>query len=33
MADRIIANAPPAGGKATGEGSVLGGLGRLLDGD
>ena len=33
MADRILANAPGAGGKATGEGSVLGGLGRILDGD
>ena len=33
LADRILANAPSAGGKATGEGSVLGGLGRLLDGD
>src|SRR4030095_3064364 len=33
MADRIFAHAPSAGGSATGEGSVLGGLGRLLDGD
>jgi len=33
MADRILANAPSAGGDAKGEGSVLGGLGRLLDGD
>ena len=33
MADRILAAAPRAGGKAKGEGSVLGGLGRLLDGD
>jgi uncharacterized protein (TIGR00266 family) len=33
MADRILANAPSAGGSATGEGSVLGGLGRLLDGN
>ena len=33
MADRIYAAAPKAGGKARGEGSVLGGLGRLLDGD
>jgi uncharacterized protein (TIGR00266 family) len=33
MADRIIAHAPSAGGTATGEGSVLGGLGRLLDGN
>jgi len=33
MADRILAHAPRAGGSAKGEGSVLGGLGRLLDGD
>ena len=33
MADRIIAHAPTAGGKDKGEGSVLGGVGRLLDGD
>ena len=33
MADRILANAPAHGGGATGEGSVLGGIGRLLDGD
>lgn len=33
MADRIIAHAPRAGGRSKGEGSVLGGLGRLLDGD
>jgi len=33
MADRILANAPSSGGKSTGEGSVLGGLGRLIDGD
>ena len=33
MADRILSHAPSAGGKSTGEGSVLGGLGRLLDGD
>ncbi len=33
FADRVIANAPKAGGSQTGEGSVLGGLGRLLDGD
>lgn len=33
LADRIYAAAPKAGGKAQGEGSVLGGLGRLLDGD
>lgn len=33
LADRIIAAAPSAGGKRTGEGSVLGSLGGLLDGD
>jgi len=33
LADRIIANAPSVGGARTGEGSVLGGLGGLLDGD
>lgn len=33
LADRIIAAAPMAGGTRTGEGSVLGGLGDLLDGD
>ncbi len=33
MADRILANAPSAGGSDKGEGSVLGGLGRMLDGD
>ena len=33
LADRIIQHAPSAGGKSTGEGSVLGGIGRMLDGD
>ena len=33
LADRIIAAAPRAGGAARGEGSLLGGLGGLLDGD
>lgn len=33
LADRIIASAPSAGGKRKGEGSILGGLGDLLDGD
>ena len=33
MADRILAHAPSAGGKSVGEGSVLGGLGRLIDGN
>ena len=33
MADRIIAHAPSSGGSAKGEGSVLGGIGRMLDGN
>jgi hypothetical protein len=33
LADRIVATAPRQGGKSRGEGSVLGGLGRILDGD
>jgi uncharacterized protein (TIGR00266 family) len=33
LAGRIYAAAPQGGGKDRGEGSVLGGLGRLLDGD
>ena len=33
MADRIYAAAPQTGRGGRGEGSVLGGLGRLLDGD
>ena len=34
MADRILQNAPKHGGsKSKGEGSVLGGLGRIIDGD
>ena len=33
LADRIIQHAPKAGGSSKGEGSILGGLGRLLDGD
>ncbi len=33
MADRILAHAPSAGGSDKGEGSVLGGIGRILDGD
>jgi uncharacterized protein (TIGR00266 family) len=32
MADRIIAHAPSHGGKSKGEGSLLGGLGRMIDG-
>ena len=31
LADRIIQHAPAAGGTSKGQGSVLGGLGRLLD--
>jgi uncharacterized protein (TIGR00266 family) len=33
LADRIIASAPKSGGNSRDEGSVLGGIGRLLDGD
>jgi uncharacterized protein (TIGR00266 family) len=33
MADRILAHAPSAGGRRKGEGSILGGLGDLIDGD
>ncbi len=33
LADRIIQHAPKMGGSDKGEGSVLGGLGRLLDGN
>ena len=33
LADRIIAAAPRAGGRRVGEGSLLGGLGGMLDGD
>ncbi|TGD59454.1 TIGR00266 family protein [Flavobacterium humi] len=33
LADRIIASAPKAGGSGREEGSLLGGLGNLLDGD
>ncbi len=33
LADRIIAAAPKMGGSRKGEGSILGGLGDLLDGD
>lgn len=33
LANRIIGSAPAAGGRAVGEGSRLGGLGALLDGD
>jgi uncharacterized protein (AIM24 family) len=33
LADRIIQHAPKMGGSRKGEGSVLGGLGGLIDGD
>ncbi len=33
MADRIVAHAPSIGGSRKGEGSILGALGGLLDGD
>jgi uncharacterized protein (TIGR00266 family) len=32
LADRILAHAPSSGGKAQGEGSLLGGIGRMIDG-
>jgi uncharacterized protein (TIGR00266 family) len=33
MADRILQHAPSAGGSQKGEGSILGGIGRLINGD
>ena len=33
LADRVLQAAPQMGGKGKGEGSLLGGLGRMLDGD
>jgi uncharacterized protein (TIGR00266 family) len=33
VAERVISSAPSMGGKRRGEGSILGGLGDLLDGD
>jgi len=33
LADRVIAHAPSSGGTSKGEGSILGGLGRMIDGD
>lgn len=33
LADRILQHAPAVGGSSQGEGSILGGLGMLLDGD
>lgn len=32
LADRVLANAPAHGGRSTGEGSVLGGVWRMIDG-
>lgn len=32
MADRVIAHAPSVGGSDRGEGSILGGIGRMIDG-
>ena len=33
LADRIYSAAPQTGGRKRGEGSILGGIGRILDGD
>jgi uncharacterized protein (TIGR00266 family) len=33
LAGRVLASAPRSGGKSKGEGSILGGLGDILDGD
>ena len=33
LADRVLAMAPSFGGSSKGEGSVLGGIGRVMDGD
>ena len=33
LAGRVLASAPQGGGKQKGEGSILGGLGNLIDGD
>jgi uncharacterized protein (TIGR00266 family) len=33
LADRFIQHAPKMGGSSKGEGSILGGIGRILDGD
>jgi len=33
LADRVLQSAPSAGGKDQGEGSLLGGIGRMIDGD
>lgn len=33
LADRVLQHAPSAGGKSQGEGSLLGGIGRMIDGE
>jgi uncharacterized protein (TIGR00266 family) len=33
LADRVLQHAPSTGGSSKGEGSLLGGIGRMLDGD
>lgn len=33
LADRVIKHAPRIGGSSKGEGSILGGIGRMIDGD
>jgi uncharacterized protein (TIGR00266 family) len=33
LADKIVSSAPKMGGKSKGEGSILGGIGNLFDGD
>ena len=33
LADRVISSAPKMNGKSKGEGSILGGIGNLFDGD
>ena len=33
LANRIISSVPARGGRSRGEGSLLGGIGRVLDGD
>jgi len=33
LADRVLTHAPSSGGSSKGEGSALGGLGRLFDGN
>ena len=33
LADRVVQHAPKLGGSSKGEGSILGGIGRMIDGD